>query len=367
MPFPGMGQALIDYRRSQAQTPKRASRPPAAHGRTNTDPYGVAPRIDPRYSATGAPIPGMLGAGNVAGGGNAGASTQPSMGGSAPGRSWTAAVTPGARARTERMNELSQQAGGQNYTYGTGFPKEYQAAQSAAPVVEQYRKDLTANPLADTPELIDQRSQAYGQRADIQAWMDANKNAPKDADGMNVVDRFLAKQRPASASIADSPVLNTPDEDRRVAEAGYGGMKFDPSTTENLKAFEAGTDWAASGAAGLKDSKFETGTMEYGGQTLRPGDAINATRNREIAQRGYEGVTFKPENSPDLASLGAGSPFTGQGVTQLQNMPMSPATAESNRQINFEGSPLPAANAAQAESDQESEFLKSWMKTVGLR
>jgi hypothetical protein len=35
----------------------------------------------------------------------------------------------------------------------------------------------------------------YAQRADIAAWMEANKNAPKGADGLNIVERFERQQR----------------------------------------------------------------------------------------------------------------------------------------------------------------------------
>lgn len=35
----------------------------------------------------------------------------------------------------------------------------------------------------------------YSDRADIQEWINANRNAPKGADGKNIVDRFLEQQR----------------------------------------------------------------------------------------------------------------------------------------------------------------------------
>lgn len=281
------------------------------------------------------------------------------------GGGWEPIVTPGSRARQERMNELSQQAGGPNYSFETGFPREFEAARSAAPVVEQYRKDLASNPLADTPELIDQRSQAYGQRADIAKWLETMQKG--SASDQAIAAKFLAKQRPAEQSMADSSVFNATEGDRRVAEAGYSGMKFDPETTRDLKAFEAGADWAASGMAGLKDSKFETGTSEYGGGLLRDGAGIEAARRREIAESGYGSRSISPQDTAELATLGAGSKFTGTGVTHLADMKMTPATAETNRQINFEGSPLPEANAAQAESDNTDKFLANFMKNIGLR
>lgn len=317
----------------------------------------------PGYMSDEAMFPN--GRGNV-GGGNAGSLIQPPLGATGTSTtSWTTSVTPGARARQERMNELSQQAGGPNYSFETGFPREFEAAKSTAPVVEQYRKDLASNALADTPELIDQRSQAYGQRADIAKWLETMQKG--SASDQAIAAKFLAKQRPAQQSIADASIFNATEEDRRTAEAGYGGMKFDPETTRDLKAFEAGADWAASGMAGLKDSKLETGTSEYGGELLRDGAGIEAARRREIAESGYAGRSVSPEDTADLATLGAGSKFTGTGVTHLADMKMTPATAETNRQINFEGSPLPEANAAQAESDNRDKFLANFMKNIGLR
>lgn len=365
MTAPGLaapGGGGIDFRQLGSWLTKPRLTPEQMRRTTAPGLSTVSPsaRFDRRYTATGAPIPGMIGSGNVAGGGNAGASIQSPMSGIAPGSSWTTAVTPGARARTERMNELSQQAGGQNYSFETAFPNEFAGAKSAAPVVEQYRKDLAADPLANAPALIDQRSQEYGQRADIAKWMEANRNAPKGADGMNVVDRFLAKQRPAAQSLADSPVFNSPDADRQVAEAGYGGMKYDPESTKQLQAFEAGADWAASGGGAMKDAKFEQGTMEFGGDALRARQAPN----RAVAEAGYQGMKVDPATAPEMGTLGAGSTWTGQGVNQLQGMPMTAATAETNRQINFEGSPLPEANAAQAASKEADDLLEVYKRNI---
>lgn len=69
----------------------------------------------------------------------------------------------------------------------------------------------------------------YAQRADIQAWMEANKNAPKGADGKNIVDRFLEQQQ--KRGLLDAPAQGSP---------AFGGERIAmPSDTES--AVQAGT------------------------------------------------------------------------------------------------------------------------------
>jgi hypothetical protein len=55
----------------------------------------------------------------------------------------------------------------------------------------------------------------YAQRADIAAWIEANKNAPKGVDGKNIVDRFLEKQR--SQGLLDAPSQASPLVGERIA------------------------------------------------------------------------------------------------------------------------------------------------------
>jgi hypothetical protein len=113
-----------------------------------------------------------------------------------PGGGYTPMVTPSFRAREEQLVSAGQQAGLQGYRPSASWDKSgasYKAAAAVAPTVAQFRE---AGPGAAVPAAIDQRSQEYGQRADIQAWMNANRNAPKGADGMNIVDRFIKAQRP---------------------------------------------------------------------------------------------------------------------------------------------------------------------------
>lgn len=71
----------------------------------------------------------------------------------------------------------------------------------------------------------------YAQRADIQAWIEANKNAPKGVDGKNIVDRFLEKQRsqglldvPSQASPLVGERIAMPTDAQSAAQAGQQGL-----------------------------------------------------------------------------------------------------------------------------------------------
>lgn len=124
------------------------------------------------------------------GGGNAGASSAADWsGGTTPVANTTpvgygappVVGAPAARAQRERVNEMLQNAG----------------VQQPLPPMEDLRPYWARNPeiakaAAEGPRSTDA---GYSERADIQAWMEANKNAPKGADGKNIVDRFLEQQQ----------------------------------------------------------------------------------------------------------------------------------------------------------------------------
>lgn len=87
----------------------------------------------------------------------------------------------------------------------------------------------------------------YAQRADIQAWIAANQNAPKGADGKNIVDRFLEQQRkrgllepegqsnPSFAIGAER--IAAPVDAESAAQAGTRGLVgFDGSAIEQARA-----------------------------------------------------------------------------------------------------------------------------------
>lgn len=80
----------------------------------------------------------------------------------------------------------------------------------------------------------------YAQRADIQAWIEANKNAPKGVDGKNIVDRFLEQQKQRGLLEAPVPTpqvdqLATPPDAQMAAERGYGAAGVDASALSGMK------------------------------------------------------------------------------------------------------------------------------------
>lgn len=85
----------------------------------------------------------------------------------------------------------------------------------------------------------------YAQRADIRAWMEANKNAPKGADGKNIVDRFLEQQQ--KRGLLDTPGQGAPgfggeriampvDADSAVQAGARGLVGFEGNALEQAQA-----------------------------------------------------------------------------------------------------------------------------------
>jgi hypothetical protein len=176
---------------------------PASASRPSEYPMGVAGRTMPGLPAS-ANVPGQYPAGVPRGRPAAGPAARPAAarspvpagGAPAPAGGYTPMVTPSFRAREEQLVSAGQQAGLKGYRPSASWDKSsesFKAAAAVAPTVAAFRE---AGAGAAVPAVIDQRSQEYGQRADIQAWMNANRNAPKGADGMNIVDRFIKQQRP---------------------------------------------------------------------------------------------------------------------------------------------------------------------------
>lgn len=88
---------------------------------------------------------------------------------------------PASRAYRERANEMLQNAG----------------VQQPLPPMEDLRPYWAQNPEIAQAAKDGPRSTevGYSDRADIRAWIEANKNAQKGADGKNIVDRFLEQQQ----------------------------------------------------------------------------------------------------------------------------------------------------------------------------
>lgn len=84
----------------------------------------------------------------------------------------------------------------------------------------------------------------YAQRADIAAWIEANKNAPKGVDGKNIVDRFLEKQQrqglldtPEQAPGMGGTRIAMPVDAESAAQAGRSGLVgFEGNALEQAQA-----------------------------------------------------------------------------------------------------------------------------------
>lgn len=84
----------------------------------------------------------------------------------------------------------------------------------------------------------------YAQRADISAWIEANKDAPKGADGKNIVDRFLEQQRakglldtPGSTGGMGTERIAMPADAESAAQAGQRGLVgFDGTALQQAQA-----------------------------------------------------------------------------------------------------------------------------------
>lgn len=219
----------------------------------------------------------------------------------------------------EERNRMLQQAGGPNISQRL-VPTEAEAtAINAArgPVQEaalNYRQQVESDPAAPLPELIDPRSPAYAQRADIQAWMAANQNAARGADGKNIVERFLAKQRPLQAATDAAP------------DYSPGGEPTAPWTPTDAPS-------APPERGSVVGEKWYGKTWD-GSRWVGPGDPVAQTSLRP------EVPTFPVEPAQTFAP---GVEFVPQATAQDSN-------------LNF-NSPLPEVNGAQALRDERTKSL----------
>lgn len=212
-------------------------------------------------------------------------------------------VTPASRARQEAANQALQNAGGANISQ----PILASVPDAAVSASKEYAQARATNPMAELPAVLDQRSQEYGQRADIQAWIDANRNAPKGADGMNVVDRFLAKQRPAA------PLIGQRSEAPDYSE---GGAPTQP--------------WTAADAPGPAPERGTVIGEKYYGKT-------------------WDGTQWIGDAQAPMAAGALGTQAAyGMAADGIEFVPQATAQASN---LNF-NSPLPQANASQAFGDE---------------
>lgn len=252
----------------------------------------------------------------------------------APGLGAPTPITTGRGASRERMNEMSQNAGGANISERI-LPGE-DAVKAAGAYAEARAKD----PFAEIPALVDQRSQEHGQRADIAAWIEANKNAPKGADGMNIVDRFLAKQRRAEP----------------------GAMR---PTDAGMERAYSGQIQVAPAAATLKDLPYGEGSMPAGVPAAFGSDGRGAAFTQEFGVGPAAAAPVYQGPAPDREPAGMANTTAAMQQAfggELQVVPQATAQASN---LNF-NSPLPDANMSQAFSDETKTLSEDLLKRYKL-
>jgi hypothetical protein len=186
----------------------------------------------------------------------------------------------------------------------------------------------------------------YAQRADIAAWIEANKNAPKGVDGKNIVDRFLEKQR--SQGLLDAPGqtggfggerIAMPADAASAAQAGQRGLVgFEGSALDQAQANvselqarerDARTQqiWqaAASGALQYPGAEVELNQAPGWNQATQVTADPGAFSGMEIAQ-----PFTNPEYNRQYAALA--QPADAQSVATRQE-PADPADELARRHL----------------------------------
>ena len=185
----------------------------------------------------------------------------------------------------------------------------------------------------------------YAQRADIQAWMDAQR--AKGPAGEAMVNRFIEQQKKRGLFEAPKPTpmvdqLAAPFDQREIAAMGYQGVKTEPQAMAGATAVQ--------GVAPTADPRFED--PAYAAEVLRgaPVSPVSAIAGNEeqraAAARGYSqapaGEAFSaPVTLPNTAFVGNGmpqgvamTPDRAQGVPGITDPLPAP---EDTRDLNLNG------------------------------
>lgn len=185
----------------------------------------------------------------------------------------------------------------------------------------------------------------YAQRADIQAWMDAQR--AKGPAGEAMVNRFIEQQKKRGLFEAPTPTpmidqLAAPFDQRELAAMGYQGAKVDPQAMAGATAVQA--------TAPAADPRFENasfGTEVLRGTPVSPVSAIAGNEElRAAAAKGYGQAPATeafntPVTLPNTAFVGNGmpqdvamAPDRAQGVPGITDPLPAP---EDTRDLNLNG------------------------------
>jgi len=210
-------------------------------------------------------------------------------------------VAPPERARREAVTAMAQQYAPQNYWESETGKAMATAAQSGPKAGEA----------------------GYAQRADIAAWIEANKNAPKGVDGKNIVDRFLEKQRAQG-------LLDTPD-----ARNGFQGERLVmPTDAESAaQAMQRGAD----GRTMLQQAQENVAQIQGGERSAL---------NQKIWSAAANGTL--PETFKQYSTTAEGFPAYGaaeQARLDASQVPLAYKDGPSMFGLNFAPRPVEAPQA----------------------
>lgn len=188
----------------------------------------------------------------------------------------------------------------------------------------------------------------YAQRADIQAWMEANKNAPKGVDGKNIVDRFLEQQQKRG-------LLDVPDQ----GAPGLGGeriaMPVDPESavqagTRGLVGFEgsalAQAQASVSELQGRERAALTQKIFQAAAQGELPGFALQVPKNIDVTFNRSAGM---PGGSEAFTGLEVGQPFTNPEMNRQLASLGQPAAVQAVATGTGDGANLQPPSAAPSE------------------
>lgn len=192
----------------------------------------------------------------------------------------------------------------------------------------------------------------YAQRADIQAWMEANKNAPKGADGKNIVDRFLEQQQ--KRGLLDAPSQGGP---------GFGGERI-AMPTDSESAVQAGTRGLVgfegnalaqaqenvSELQGRERAALNQKIFQAAAQGTLPDFAVPVPKNIDVAFHRSAGI---PDGVEAFTGLEVGQPFTNPELNRQLASLGQPAAIQAVATGTGNGTNLQPSSAAASEAGVE--------------
>lgn len=192
----------------------------------------------------------------------------------------------------------------------------------------------------------------YAQRADIQAWMEANKNAPKGADGKNIVDRFLEQQQKRGlldVSGQGSPAFGgeriaMPADSESAVQAGTRGLVgYEGNALAQAQA-------NVSELQGRERAALTQKIFQAAAQGELPDFAVSVPKNIDVAFNRSAGI---PVGAEAFTGLEVGQPFTNPEMNRQLASLGQPAAVQAVATGTGSGATLQPSSAAASEAGVE--------------